>query len=381
MNTSTEHERELLEKLKSLSLEPVTFEPKARKRIALHVAIPFCAIAIAAVAGASLFIGGDRLLNLVGIAEPSLTDRNLASGTVQDRNLSAGSAAENAREQAVDRPASPETTPVRNVTGSGNVVALTHAAVFSKYAGRIAQVTVDVGDRVSAGQILVQLDDATARLNLSGARISKESARLTVLSRQIDLEEANASLDRAKRLAEKNLLSAQDLEKAVTAQKRAVNDVGQARQALARAALDIAKAEEVIGELTVKAPIAGTVTARNAEPGELVLAQADTKGLTDALAMITNTDNLAIDVDIAEAGIGHVEPGLLGEAVLDSFPDQPFEVKVSKIEPVASVERGTVRLRLSVISPPSGIRPSMAARVSITSRTSIVAGREKGTER
>lgn len=378
MNTSTEHERQLVDKLKSLSFEPLTLEPGERKRVATRVAIPFCAIAIAAAVGAPLFAYGDRLLNLVGIAEPGLVDGNYTDGMAPDKNLSAESAA--VGEVAVDRQAGPKTTPARNVTGSGHVVALTHTTVFSKYAGRIAQVTVEVGDKVGAGQTLARLDDAAARFNLSDARISKRSAQFTVLARQIDLEEANASLDRSKRLAEKNLLSAQDLEKAVTAQKRAANDVGQAEQTLAKAALDIAKAEEVITELTVKAPIAGTVTARNAEPGELVLAQADAKGLTDALVTITDTDNLAIDIDIAESSIAHIEPGLFGEAILDGFPDQPFKVKVSKIEPVASVERGTVRLRLSVISPPSGIRPSMAARVSIASPTNIVADREKGTE-
>ncbi|MGO7206416.1 efflux RND transporter periplasmic adaptor subunit, partial [Rhizobium ruizarguesonis] len=58
-------------------------------------------------------------------------------------------------------------------------------------------------------------------------------------------------------------------------------------------------------------------------------------------------------------------PGLRGEAVLDGFPDRPFAVEVSKIAPMISREKGTVTLRLSLSSPPSDMRPAMAARIRL----------------
>ncbi|KOC72548.1 RND transporter MFP subunit, partial [Shinella sp. GWS1] len=69
----------------------------------------------------------------------------------------------------------------------------------------------------------------------------------------------------------------------------------------------------------------------------------------------------AVDTTIAA-----LRPGLRGEAVLDGFPDHPFPVTVLRLAPVASAEKGTLTLRLTLAGPPEGIRPNMAARIRIT---------------
>ena len=74
---------------------------------------------------------------------------------------------------------------------------------------------------------------------------------------------------------------------------------------------------------------------------------------------------MVIDADVAETNIALMRPGLRGEAVLDGFPDRPFAVEVSRIAPMPSREKGTVTLRLSLSSPPSDMRPAMAARIRI----------------
>nr|WP_206111945.1 hypothetical protein [Rhizobium laguerreae] len=74
---------------------------------------------------------------------------------------------------------------------------------------------------------------------------------------------------------------------------------------------------------------------------------------------------VAPDIAVAEANIALMRPGLRGEAVLDGFPDRPFAVEVSKIAPMISREKGTVTLRLSLSSPPSDMRPAMAARIRL----------------
>ena len=80
---------------------------------------------------------------------------------------------------------------------------------------------------------------------------------------------------------------------------------------------------------------------------------------------ITNTKSLAIDADVAETTIAALKPGLRGQAVLDGFPDRPFVVTLVRLAPVASAEKGTVTLRLSLDDPPDGILPNMAARIRI----------------
>ena len=120
-----------------------------------------------------------------------------------------------------------------------------------------------------------------------------------------------------------------------------------------------------MAELTVRATFAGTVTRLDARVGDTVLARIDSVRESQSLLTITNTKSLAIDADVAETTIAALKPGLRGQAVLDGFPDRPFAVTLVRLAPVASAEKGTVTLRLSLDDPPNGILPNMAARIRI----------------
>ncbi len=254
----------------------------------------------------------------------------------------------------------------REVTGSGFVVAPRLTAVFAKYEGRITKIAVEPGDAVQAGQNLVILDDAGARFALEQANAAKNQAELTLAAREIDLAQARTLLDRAEILAARGATSKQALDDARTATERASNAVAQARQSVDSARLAIRIAEERVAELSVRAPFAGTVTRLDAHVGDMVLARLDSVLERQSLLTITDTKSLVIDADVAETTIAALKPGLRGQAVLDGFPDRPFAVTVLRLAPVASAEKGTVSLRLSLADPPDGIRPNMAARIRIT---------------
>jgi multidrug efflux pump subunit AcrA (membrane-fusion protein) len=96
-----------------------------------------------------------------------------------------------------------------------------------------------------------------------------------------------------------------------------------------------------------------------------VLARADSVRESQSLLTVTDATSMVIDADVAETNISPLRPGLHGEAVLDGFPDRPFAIEVLRLAPVASVEKGTITLRLSFADPPQGIRPNMAARIRI----------------
>ncbi|SCB56191.1 RND family efflux transporter, MFP subunit [Rhizobium aethiopicum] len=257
------------------------------------------------------------------------------------------------------------TAPSREISGSGYVVAPDITTVFSRYEGRIVAVEVEAGDRVVAGQVLVRLDDAGAGFALRGAYIERRAAELTLEARNITLVQARSSLDRAERLAGRDAMSAEALEAARTAFDTAGNAAAQARQDLEKAKLDIDRAREQVEALTVRAPIAGTVTRLDAHSGDTVLSREDSVRENESLLAITDMTSLAIDADVAEANMALLRPGLKGEAVLDGFPDKPFAVEVAKVAPVISKEKGTVMLRLSASSPPPGMRPAMAVRIRL----------------
>ncbi|ACI55539.1 secretion protein HlyD family protein [Rhizobium leguminosarum bv. trifolii WSM2304] len=365
MNTTTEHDRDLAAKLRSLSIEPGALKTEPPKPHSLRRLTPRVMLVLAAAASlaAALFYGPETLQRIeTALAGLSGGDLAISADRVKAR-ASDGAAVEAVR-TPTDGAKSAAALP-REVTGSGYVVAPDIATVFSKYEGRIVAVEVEAGDSVVAGQVLVRLDDAGARFALRGAEIAGRAAALALEARTIELAQARSSFARSERLAGRDAMSAQALEEARTAVDKAENAALQARQDVEKAELEIDKAREQVEALIVRAPISGTVTRLDAHVGDTVLSREDSVREDESLLTITDTASLVIDADVAEANIALMRPGLSGEAVLDGFPGQPFAIAVSKIAPVVSREKGTVTLRLSLTSPPPGMRPAMAARIRL----------------
>lgn len=356
MSTITEHDRKLAETLKLLSLEPApTFDPprKTARRIALSSGLlALGAVVLAAVLWPS---ASDRIKAL--FPDPPDTVSRILPEPEAKRIMSA----ERNNGIAANRPAA---AAIREVTGSGYVIAPRSTTVFSKYQGQITNITVEPGDRVDVGQILVTLDDISARFSLEQAKAAQASAELVLDSRRIALDQAQSSLRRNEALA--RIVSRQQLEDARAARESALNNVAQAEQDLNKAELAIRIAEEQLDALTVRAPIAGVVMRVSAHVGDTVPDRADSVQESQSLLTIADTKSMVIDADVAETTIASLLPGLRGEAVLDGFPDRPFAVEISRLAPVVSSDKGTITLRLSLIAPPAGIRPGMAARIRIT---------------
>jgi RND family efflux transporter MFP subunit len=350
LNLVTERELKLAETLKSFTVEPVSQDIEPPKHRIRRLVLPICLFAL---------ISGTA----IGVIhyQPDLVRRIETMAAALSKPAAVPEKAVQAEQSTISSP----TSAIREITGSGFVVAPRMTAIFSKYEGRIREIAVETGDTVQAGQILVMLDDAGARFALEQARAAKVAADLVLAARTIDLTQSRASLARIETLSAKDAASRQQLEEARTASERASNAVAQAVQDAARAELSVRIAQEPVTELTVRAPFAGTVTRLDAHVGDTVLARVDSVRESQSLLTITDTTNLMIDADVAETNIAALRPGLRGEAVLDGFPDRPFTVELQRLSPVASADKGTITLRMSLDLPPQGIRPNMAARIRI----------------
>ncbi|WP_370676991.1 efflux RND transporter periplasmic adaptor subunit [Pleomorphomonas sp. PLEO] len=357
MNTITEHDRKLAETLRSLSpnASATTPPPTTGRRIALA----FGALLVGATALAVLLWSpaSEKIKALF----PDAARLEVPSETGATSGASSGQATTRTAEAPATRA---QPVPIREVTGSGYLIAPRSTAVFSKYQGQITSIAVDLGDPVVAGQVLVTLDDASARFSLEQAKIEEASAELVLAAKRITGDQAQSSLKRKETLA--GVLSKQDVEDARTTWASAQNDVAQARQDLDKASLAVREAEEQVGALTIRAPIAGVVTRLGAHVGDTVLERADSVRESQSLLTIVDTSSMEIEADVAETNMSALRPGLSGEAVLDGFPDRPFPVEILRLAPAVSPDKGTIGLRLLPKAPPEGIRPGMAARIRLT---------------
>lgn len=345
MQTITERERKLAATLGSLAAEPVADDGKPStlqlRRCALFIGVLSMVLT-------AIFIYRLKVVHWFENSAPVDQTSVMHSERIDEQTDASRSVAS-----------------AREVAGSGTIVASRATAVFSKYAGQIIGVSVEVGDIVEVGQVLVTLDDAGARFALEQATTNKVAAGLLLAARAIDLKQAQLSLKRNEALAAREATSRQQLEDARMTAELATNTLAQAEQELARAELSVRIAEETVHELMVRAPFNGTITRLDTQVGDTVLARVDSVRESQSLLTITDMTSLVIDADVAETNIAPLNAGARGQAVLDAYPDQPFAIEVLRLAPIASVEKGTITVRLKISALPAGTRPNMAARIRI----------------
>lgn len=351
MNTNIHFDHKLADTLKALTIDPVEIKVAAQPNWYKRLGIPAGVLAAFGAGFALIWLGPNLEAFLPRQTGQDQTLQMSTQSTVMatQTGLSAAEAAPTGRE----------------VTGSGYVVAPAHTAVFARYAGDVVAVEVELGDRVAKGQVLVRLEDSEARFSLQKAEIARQTAELTLAARRFDLTVAEADLKRDERLGDSGALSRQQVVDSLNARITAQNALDQAEASLRAAAVSLGLAQSQVDNLIIRAPIGGIVTELRAQVGNSILSQADsTRGEGDLMA-ITDTDHMMIEADVAETNIGHLRTGLTGEAILDGFPEKPFPVRLERIAPTISTDKGTVTLRFTLIDPPRGIRPNMAASIRL----------------
>jgi len=247
---------------------------------------------------------------------------------------------------------------------SGYVVARRQATVSSKITGKLVDVLVEEGQHINAGQILARLDNTNASAALAQAQAFAGQAEAGLNAAEVALSDAQPSSTRSEEQFRKGLTSAETVEAArssFNARKMAVL-VAQQSVAVSHAAVNVAK--QNLDDTIVRAPFAGVVTVKAAEPGEMV-SPAATGGFTrTGICTIVDMDSLEVEVDVAEAFISRVQPGLPVTVRLNAYADWEIPAKVLTVIPTADRAKATVKVRVAFDTKDPRIVPEMGARVS-----------------
>ena len=247
---------------------------------------------------------------------------------------------------------------------SGYVVARRRATVSSKIMGKLVEVPIEEGQYVEAGQILGRLDDTNARAALNQARARLAQSEANLKSAEVTLADLQSAYDRNEDLFEKGIISAQDVESSRSAYNARRMGVLVAQQAVAveEAALNVAR--QNLEDTIVRAPYAGVVTVKAAEPGEIVSPSA-TGGFTrTGICTIVDMNSLEVEVDVSESFIARVRPKLPVEVRLNAYPDWVIPGEVLAVIPTADRARATVKVRIALNIKDPRIVPEMGARVA-----------------
>lgn len=288
----------------------------------------------------------------------------------------------------MNRPVAVETATARDAAdpanasvldAAGYIVPRRIATVSAKVTGKVREVLIEEGQKVEAGQVLATLDpiDASAQRELAAAQV--EAARSQVGQVRAQLREAEAQVRRLGALQGQQLVSRSQYEQAV-AQRDALRAQARAIERNADVAgeqLDVARIG--VENTVVRAPFAGVITAKAAQPGEIVSPISAGGGFTrTGIGTIVDMDSLEVQVDVNEAYIGRVQPGMPVEAVLNAYPDWRIPGSVIAIIPTADRSKATVKVRIALESRDARIVPDMGVRVSFLEKNAANAPKPTG---
>ena len=263
-----------------------------------------------------------------------------------------------------------EATRSGGLVASGYVVARRKATVASEITGKVVEVLVDEGNVVQAGDLLARLDSTLTEsdLNLAKSRaVASEAAANAIVA---DLRDAERILARIQALQQKNFATEADLTKADARVAVLRAQQAQAQAQVQTARLDAKRAGEVLAQHHIRAPFAGVVVERSAQPGEMISPISAGGGYTrTGICTIVDMDSIEVEVDVNEAFIGRVRAGGAVSAVLDAYPEWTIPASVIAIVPTANREKATVKVRIGFKQKDPRILPDMGIKVTFLDET------------
>jgi RND family efflux transporter MFP subunit len=253
---------------------------------------------------------------------------------------------------------------------TGYITARRQATVSAQIIGTLTEVLIEEGDHVARGQILARLEDSSQKAYLHSAEASANAATAQVGQIRAELDQAERDQSRQADLVARGLVSRQAAEQAKTQVEtlRAQLNAQQAQVKAAQAQVGVARVN--YDYTIVRAPFDGVITEKAAQVGEIIAPSAAGGGFTrTGVGTIVDMDSLEIDVDVNEAYIGRVKPGMSAEAVLDAYPGWKIPAHVLAIVPTADRGKATIKVRVALEKKDARVVPDMGARVSFLERT------------
>ena len=257
---------------------------------------------------------------------------------------------------------------------SGYVVARRQATVSSKTTGKVLEVLIEEGMTVEQGDLLAVLDASIPRARLALSESQLAAARAFLDEIRIEIRQAALDLSRTNNLAERDLASKAELDRArlglqglQARLRRTERDIEVAERALA-----VQRRE--LEDMEIRAPFGGVVIAKAAQPGEMISPVSAGGGFTrTGICTIVDMESLEVEVDVNEAYINRVYPKQPVTVTLNAYPDLAIPAEVIATIPAADRNKATVRVRIGFVQRDSRILPDMGVKVAFLEEDAPVA--------
>lgn len=274
-------------------------------------------------------------------------------------------------------------TVTESVYASGVIKADNQYTVFATVSGVLQKVTVSVGQTISKGQALFQIESEKANLATENARlayeISQESGRFIqdkIAEAELRVQSAKDKLDldesvykRSKNVKEYNAISEVDFEKVELAYKNSKSNYASALKQLSqlknqlqneqsRSNINLKINQKSQSDFTVKSAFSGELFDVLVKEGTLISSQTP-------LAIIGKKNNYLLELDVDENDMVRVTVGQKVLVTMDSYKGKVFEATVDKIYPIMDVRSRTFKIEAHFVQTPPKLYPNLTAEASI----------------
>jgi len=254
------------------------------------------------------------------------------------------------------------TSLAEEITVVGNLIGDATVSVVPRAAGRLQDLSVRLGDRVSRGMRIAKIEDFEIVEQVKQAEAAQEVSLATIRQREADLQLAETSAERSRSLFERQLLPKQTL------------DDNEARYQAALAQIDLARAQNMqskarldelrinLANTVITSPVNGFVSKRAVDPGAYVSQQTP-------VADVVDITRVRLVANVVEKDLKELETGNQTRVQVDAFPGETFTGRIARVSPVLDPATRTAPIEIEIANPTYRLKPGMYARVGITTQT------------
>jgi HlyD family secretion protein len=241
----------------------------------------------------------------------------------------------------------------------GNLVGDATVAVVPRAAGRLQDIYVRLGDRVSRGQRIAKIEDFELQEQVKQQEAALEVSRATIRQREADLKLAETNAERSRNLFARQLLPKQTLDDTEARYQAAIAqlDLARAQNTQSTARLDELKIN--LQNTIIVSPVNGFVARRAVDPGAFV-------GQNAPVVDVVDISRVRLVANIVEKDMKSMQTGDDTQVEVDAFPGEMFMGRIARVAPVLDPATRTASIEVEIPNPGFRLKPGMYARVTVT---------------
>tara|TARA_B110000858_G_scaffold175732_1_gene209322 strand:+ start:6575 stop:7768 length:1194 start_codon:yes stop_codon:yes gene_type:complete len=256
-----------------------------------------------------------------------------------------------------------------SILASGFLAHEEEVMLSSEVIGKVSELYVEEGDTVTAGQLLLQVDDTNFIAGLEQSQAAERITAIDIERQEVRIENLSRQYERSKSLHERKMIGDDEFDSIENQLDLARIDLKSSRARLAQSRAQLDQVIDNLSKTKIVSPIEGVITSLDIKVGETAIASS-TNIPGSSLMTIANPASIYTEVLVDEADVANIEIGQRTEIVAIAYPDQPMQGVVRYIANTAKTQPGRQGLSFTVeieITDAGDVmlRPGMSCRAEI----------------